>query len=184
MTFDICKHFHDFSWPGNQSFKFHDFSRFPWPHKPWNPENSQIFMRMVWFSEPTSTISPQKHAFPETIFHFLISRHFLKSYIVWKIEAVGATLEHPQNGSCMCCCQHYSVEEWLWNCAMRCNLHVIGCMSDACTRRTIVPTTRWRLQTKSLQPLLKEQSNWYIDRADRSAGSSRAKNYAGRFIGP
>ena len=28
MTFDIFKDFHDFSRPGNQSFKFHDFSRF------------------------------------------------------------------------------------------------------------------------------------------------------------
>ena len=31
MTSDICKDFHDFSTPGNQSFKFHDFSRFSMP---------------------------------------------------------------------------------------------------------------------------------------------------------
>ena len=28
MAFNNLKDFHDFSWPGNQSFKFHDFSRF------------------------------------------------------------------------------------------------------------------------------------------------------------
>ena len=28
MTFDILKDFRNFSRPGNQSFKFHDFSRF------------------------------------------------------------------------------------------------------------------------------------------------------------
>ena len=34
MTFDSCQDLHDFSRSGNQSFKFHDFSRFPWPHEP------------------------------------------------------------------------------------------------------------------------------------------------------